>query len=91
MRHLNPLNVDYKILAHTLAIKLKKFLSYVIGEQQTGFMENHCIQTNIRTTTDVVTQIYNSDKRAVMLSLEFGSVLIVLNMIVCLKLWSILI
>ena len=71
LRPLTLLNIDYKILAKTLATRLKKVLLHLIGEQQTGFMEKRCIQENIRTTIDVIMHIYNMGKRTVVISIDF--------------------
>ena len=71
LRPLTLLNLDYKILAKTLATKLKKVLPDIIGPQQTGFMEGRNIQSNIRNTIDIITHIYHSGKRAVIVSIDF--------------------
>ena len=74
IRNLRPLtlsNVDYKIIARMLANHLKKVLPDIIGEYQTGFMENRLIHTNIRKMIDIVSHIYQSGKKAVIVSIDF--------------------
>lgn len=47
------LNVDYKILAKALATRLKKVLPQIIDHDQTGFMANRNISSNIRRAMEV--------------------------------------
>ena len=55
MRPLTLLNVDYKIIATTIARRLKTVLPDLIGPQQTGFMTGRSIYSNIRKTMDIIT------------------------------------
>ena len=67
---LTLLNTDYKVLAKVMALWLKWVLPLIIGEQQNGFMENHQIQNNLRTTIDIITHIYQSGKKAVIVTID---------------------
>ena len=71
LRPLTLLNTDYKIIAKVLATCLKKVLPSIIGQQQTGFMEGRSIHSNLRKTIDIITHIYQSGKRAVVVSIDF--------------------
>ena len=59
MRPLTLLNVDYKILATTIALRLRETLPSIIGDQQTGFMEGRSIHNNIRKTMDILAWVNN--------------------------------
>ena len=72
LRPLTLLNTDYKIMAKAVANRLKKTLPTIIGEQQTGFMEERHIHTNIRKTIDVITHINKTGKRALIVSVDFS-------------------
>ena len=65
------LNTDYKIIAKKFATHLKKVLPTIIGEYQTGFIEGRQIHTNIRKTIDIVSHIYQSGKKAVIICIDF--------------------
>ena len=70
-RPITLLNMDYKLLAKTLAMRLKNVLPTIIGTQQTGFMEGRCISENIRTTIDIITSIYKQGKSALVVSVDY--------------------
>ena len=70
-RPLTLLNIDYKILAKLLANRMKKVLPDIIGDQQTGFMENRCITENIRLTMDIIANVYQQGKRALIISIDY--------------------
>lgn len=48
------LNSDYKIFAKVLAVRLKMMLPQLIDQDQTGFMQNRYIGSNIRRTLDII-------------------------------------
>ena len=52
-RPLTMLTTDYKILAKTLATRLKTVLDAIISPHQTGFMQGRQISSTIRTTIDL--------------------------------------
>ena len=71
LRPLTLLNLDYKILAKLYADRLKKFLPSIISDHQTGFMSGRQIHTNLRKSIDIISHIYQSGKRAVVVSIDF--------------------
>ena len=74
LKNLHPLTlltIEYKILAKVLVTRLKAVLPDLISVDQTGFMEGCYIQSNIRKTIDIVSHIYQSGKRAVIISIDF--------------------
>ena len=71
LRPLTLLNCDDKFLAKAMATRIKKVLPDIVGEEQTGFMESRQISTNIRRAIDIVAHIYQSGKKAVIVSIDF--------------------
>jgi hypothetical protein len=53
-RPISLLNVDLKILSHVLAQRLKKILSKLINEDQTGYIKNRFIGFNLRQIQDII-------------------------------------
>jgi hypothetical protein len=53
-RPISLLNVDLKILFHVLAQRLKKILSKLINEDQTGYIKNRFIGFNLRQIQDII-------------------------------------
>jgi hypothetical protein len=53
-RPISHLNVDLKILSHVLAQRLKKILSKLINEDQTGYIKNRFIGFNLRQIQDII-------------------------------------
>ena len=53
-RPISLLTVDYKIIAKTLANRLKRFLSGLIDPDQSGFLKGRNIGSNIRLIMDVI-------------------------------------
>ena len=70
-RPLTLLNIDYKILAKLFARRMQHVLPYIIGDQQTGFMANRCINENIRQTIDIIADIYQNGKKALIISIDY--------------------
>jgi hypothetical protein len=54
IRPISLLNVDLKILSHVLAQRLKKILSKLINEDQTGYIKNRFIGFNLRQIQDII-------------------------------------
>jgi hypothetical protein len=53
-RPISLINVDLKILSHVLAQRLKKILSKLINEDQTGYIKNRFIGFNLRQIQDII-------------------------------------
>jgi hypothetical protein len=53
-RPISHLNVDLKILSHVLAQRLKKILSKLINEDQSGYIKNRFIGFNLRQIHDII-------------------------------------
>ena len=53
-RPISLLNVAYKIASASIATRLKKFLSSIINEDQSGFLPGRYIGDNIRVVYDVM-------------------------------------
>ena len=72
-RPLTLLNIDYKILSRTMALRLKPILDRIIGPHQTGFLENRQISDNIRKTIDVIAQANRNGRlRQVIVTIDFN-------------------
>ena len=71
LRPLTLLSTDYKLLAKTMATRMKNFLPFIISDSQTGFMEGRSIHDNLRTTIDIISHIYQSGKKACIVSIDF--------------------
>ena len=50
---------------------MRVVLPTIIGDQQTGFMEGRQIHNNIRKCIDIISHIYQSGKKAVVVSIDF--------------------
>ena len=70
-RPITLLNADYKILAKTLALRLKKVINYIISNDQTGFLEGRQISTTIRRTMDSITYCEKNGIQAYLISLDY--------------------
>jgi len=53
-RPISLLNVDIKLLSYTLTQRLKKLLSKLINEDQTGYAKNRFIGFNLRQIQDIM-------------------------------------
>lgn len=53
-RPISLLNVDYKIVAKVIANRMKKVLSSIISNDQTGFLPNRYIGENVRLILDII-------------------------------------
>lgn len=64
------LNTDYKILAKLLADRLKRILPIIIDKDQTGYMENRYIGTNVRKFLDLMEITEREDISALAISID---------------------
>ena len=67
---LTLLNTDYKILAKLFDNRIRSVLPSIIHEDQTGFLSNRNISTNLHKSIDVIEYCKNSSTPAVILSLD---------------------
>ena len=70
-RPITLLNTDYKILTKALAIKLQNVLPNLIYPDQTGFMKNRYIGTNIRLAEDMIDFANMTSTSALLLAIDF--------------------
>ena len=78
-RPITLLNSTYKILAGTVANRLKTVLNSIIHPDQTAFMKNRFIGENIRATHDVLWEAYSRNKEGLLLSVDFRTAFDVMN------------
>ena len=71
LRPLTMLNVDYKIIEKILAMRLDRVLPTVINRDQTGFMKNRRISTNIRRVLDILQHCKNQEIPAIIFNLDY--------------------
>ena len=70
-RPISLLNVDYKIASKALALRLKKVLSAVINNTQTGYVEGRFISENIRLISDILNFTVDQDMEGIALFIDF--------------------
>ena len=63
--------VDHKILAKTLANRVKPVLATIISESQTGYMKGRFIGMNIRRLMDLYQYVNNQQMNAMIISVDF--------------------
>ena len=72
LRPITLLNCDYKIIEKTIARRMDPILQYLIHPDQTGFMPNRKIATNIRKVIDLMEYCDKYEIEAVILDLDFA-------------------
>ncbi len=70
-RPLTMLNVDYKIVAKALAVRLKQHLKKLIHPDQTGFLQGRFIGENIRKILDLIEYTEQENIPALLISVDF--------------------
>ena len=70
-RPLSLLNQDYKLIAKTLAIRMKKHLEHIIHPDQTGFINNRYIGQNIVRILDLMEFTEQEKIPAVIMSIDY--------------------
>ena len=71
LRPITLLNSDYKVIEKAISIKLKKVLPHIIHTDQTGFMTNRRISTNIRKLIDLAVLAKAMNEEVILLSCDF--------------------
>lgn len=70
-RPITLLNVDYKIIARTLAQRLQKVISKIVSTDQNGYIKNRFIGFSIRTIQDIIDYAEESNLEGVLLFLDY--------------------
>ena len=70
-RPLTMLSLDYKILAKTLATRLKQVLPYLISLDQTGFMEGRQITSTICKTMEIIQYCNKNNEKGYIVNLDY--------------------
>ena len=70
-RHIPLLNADFKIESKAIALRIEKFISYVINSNQTGLHERQIHWQNIRLINDIMEQTEQQDIPGILLLLDF--------------------
>ena len=65
------LNTDYKILAKSLATRLKQVIGKIVDTDQTGYIKGRYIGENIRTVTDVIHYLSKKNLNGIILLIDF--------------------
>ena len=65
------LNVDLKLWSKAIANRLEETID-LIGKQQTGFMKNRSIFTNILTTMEVVSHLNKENRPGIIVAIDFN-------------------
>ena len=70
-RPITLLNVDYKIIARTLAQRLQKVISKIISTDQNGYIKNRFIGFSIRQIQDIIDYAEDNNLHGVLLFLDY--------------------
>ena len=71
-RPLTLMATDHKIFAKLLATRIKPVLKYLIGKQQSGYMEGRFIGINVRRLMDLLHYVENEQIEALLISVDFS-------------------
>ena len=71
-RPLSLTNVDYKILAKVLAIRLKRVIHLLINEDQAGFMKGRSASDVLRAIDDVIEYTDKNKMPGILLALDYS-------------------
>ena len=70
-RPISLLNTDYKIMTKCIANRLKKVLPHIIHSNQTGFLQNRYIGSNIRLLLDIIDYTEYENKPGLIFTVDF--------------------
>ena len=65
------LNTDYKIMAKSLANRIKSVIDTIINSDQTGYLKGRYIGENIRTVSDLIFYLKQKQMDAIILLIDF--------------------
>lgn len=72
-RPISMLNVDYKILAKTLAARLANIIPQLLHQNQTGFVPTRHIGDNIQNIQSLIDFTHNTGRSGLIVSLDFSA------------------
>ena len=70
-RSITLLHADYKLLAKALANRITKYPPKLVNDDQTGYIEDRYIETNIRLIEDMVHQTTKMEITGIILTIDF--------------------
>ena len=70
-RPISLTNVDYRLLAFTLAERMQKVISDIVSSDQTAYIKARYIGTNIRLVSDVIDYYDLTNESGILLMLDF--------------------
>ena len=71
-RPISLLNVDYKIAAKCIANRVKKVITSIISEEQTGFIKGRYIGENVRLISEVIENANKTDEPGLIFFTDFN-------------------
>lgn len=69
-RPISLLNIDLKLIAKVIALRLDKYLPSLINKDQTGFIRNRNSTNNLRRLFHIISEAKQSEEPAVVVSLD---------------------
>lgn len=70
-RPISLTNVDYRLLAHTLADRLQNVINSVVSTDQSAYIKKRYIGTNIRLVADVIDYFDIFNKSGILMTVDF--------------------
>ena len=70
-RPLTLLNTDYKIVTKTISNRIKKYISNIIENSQTGFIKGRYIGENIRLIQETIEKLEEEEQPVLLLFADF--------------------
>ena len=70
-RPLTLLNTDYKIVTKTISNRIKKYISNIIENSQTGFIKGRYIGENIRLIQEMIEKLEEEEQPGLLLFADF--------------------
>ena len=83
-RPLTLLNTDYKIITKNISNRIKKYITKIIKQSQTGFIKGRYIGENIRLIQETIVKLEDENLPGLLLFADFEKCSIVSIMSLCL-------